>query len=89
MKNTGEQISIIYIFGKSRFLNPAKASSGGNLRKRFELSVIAAWFGAQTKDKLRYTVDYLLDKENLYWNLVFYGSSKRSCNDMGLVPKFR
>ena len=49
IKNTGEQISIIYIFGKSHFLNLAKASSGGNLRKRFELRVIAAWFGAQTK----------------------------------------
>ena len=37
------------IFGKSNFLNLAKGSCGGNLRKRFELRVMAAWFGAQTK----------------------------------------
>ena len=46
---TLENKSPLYIFGKSHFLNLAKASSGGNLRKRFELRVIAAWFGAQTK----------------------------------------
>ena len=46
---TLENKSPSYIFGKSYFLNLAKASSGGNLRKRFELRVITAWFGAQTK----------------------------------------
>ena len=38
-----------YIFGKSHFLNLAKGSCGGNVRKRFELHVMAACFGAQTK----------------------------------------
>ena len=38
-----------YIFGKLHFLNLAKGSCGGNVRKRFELRVMAAWFGAQTK----------------------------------------
>ena len=40
---------VLYIFGKSHFLKLAKGSCGGNVRKRFELRVMAAWFGAQTK----------------------------------------
>ena len=46
---TLENKSPLYIFGKSHFLNLAKGSCGGNLRKRLELCVIAAWLGAQTK----------------------------------------
>ena len=37
------------MFGKLHFLILAKGSCGGNLRKRLELRVMAAWFGAQTK----------------------------------------
>ena len=48
-QNTGEQITIIYIFGKSHFLSLAKGLCGGNIRKRFELRVMAACFGAQMK----------------------------------------
>ena len=36
-------------FGKSHFLNLAKGLCGGNIRKRFELRVMAACFGAQMK----------------------------------------
>ena len=39
----------IYIFGKSHFLNLAKGSCGGNLRKRFELRVMAAWFNLELR----------------------------------------
>ena len=39
----------IYIFGKSHFITLAKGSCGGNVRKLFELRVMAAWFAAQTK----------------------------------------
>ena len=46
---TLESKSSLYIFGKSHFLNQAKGSCGGNVRKRFELPVMATWFGAQTK----------------------------------------
>ena len=52
----------LYIFGKSHFLNLAKGSCGGNVRKQFELRVMA-W--SLDEDKLRDTVDYLLDKDNL------------------------
>ena len=41
------------------------------------------------EDKLRYTVDYLLERTTSSRSLFFYGSSKRFYNDMGLVPKFR
>ena len=41
--------NLLYIFGKSHFLNLAKGSCEGNLRKRFKLHVMAAWFGAQAK----------------------------------------
>ena len=46
---TLENKSPLYIFGKLHFLNLAKGSCGGNLHKRFEPRVTAAWFGAQTK----------------------------------------
>ena len=46
---TSENKSPLYIFGKLHFINLAKGSRGGNLRKRFELRVTAAWFGVQTK----------------------------------------
>ena len=52
IKNIGEQITFIYIFGKSHFLNLAKGSCGGDVRKQFELHVMAACFGVQPKRSL-------------------------------------
>ena len=79
IKNTGEQISIIYIW-KIAFSLPGESFvRGGNLRTRFELRVIISclvW--SSDEDKLRYTVDYLLDKENLYYIRTLFSTGRAS-----------
>ena len=46
-----ESKSSLYVFRKSRFFDQAKGPCERNLRKRFELCVVAARFGAQTKTR--------------------------------------
>ena len=49
---------------------------------------MAAWFGAQTKTSFG-TQSIISPRQGQpLVEPCFHGSSKRSCNDMGLVPKF-
>ena len=56
-----------YIYLENRIFSTwRKFRAEGDLRKRFEFRVMAAWFGAQTKTSFgTQSIIYLLDKENL------------------------
>ena len=81
---------MIYIW-KSHFVNLAKGSCGGNLRKRFELRVMAAWFGAQTRTS--FGTQSIISSTRTISSRTLFSTGRASVlamsNDMALVPKFR